>query len=60
MIVTKTTEMNIRMMHVRFVAGKFLDRINRIDRILAWRTGEAGGILGFATPRIEHTSSDIA
>ena len=33
MIVTKTTEMNVRMMHVRFVAGKFLDRINRIDRI---------------------------
>ena len=34
MIVTKTTEMNIRMMHVRFVAGKFLDRINKINRIV--------------------------
>ena len=33
MIVTKTTEMNIRMMHVRFVAGRFLDRINMINRI---------------------------
>ena len=33
MIVTKTTEMNVRMMHVRGVAGRFLDRINRIDRI---------------------------
>ena len=36
MIVTKTTEMNIRMMHVRFVAGKFLDRINRIWESLLW------------------------
>ena len=24
----------------RIVAGRFLDRINRIDRILAWRTGD--------------------
>ena len=39
-------------MHVRVVAGKFLDRINRIDRILAWRTGEAGGILGFLHPAL--------
>ena len=39
-------------MHVRFVAGKFLDRINRIDRILAWRTGEAGGILGLLHPAL--------
>ena len=37
MIVTKTTEMNIRMMHVRFVAGRFLDRINMIDRIMRVR-----------------------
>ena len=32
--------MNTRMMFARAVAGRFLDRINRIDRILAWRTGE--------------------
>ena len=37
MIVTKTTEMNVRMMHVRFVAGRFLDRINMIDRIMRVR-----------------------
>jgi hypothetical protein len=40
MIVTKTTEMNIRMMHVRFVAGRFLDRINMIDRIKKGRENE--------------------
>lgn len=33
MIVTKTTEMNVRMMHVRAVVGRFLDSINRIYRI---------------------------
>ena len=26
-----------------------LDRINKINRILAWRTGETGGRLGVAT-----------
>jgi len=32
--------MNMRMMFARGAAGRFLDRINRIDRILAWRTGD--------------------
>ena len=38
--------MNTRKMFERAVAGSFLDRINKINRILAWRTGEAGGRLG--------------
>ena len=44
--------MNTRMMFVRVVAGRVLDRINKIDRILAWRTGEAGGRLGLPHPAL--------
>ena len=44
--------MNTQMMLARAVARRFLDRINRIDRILAWRTGEAGGILGLLHPAL--------
>ena len=38
--------MNARKMFARIVAGRVLDRINKINRILAWRTGETGGRLG--------------
>ena len=31
------------------------DRIYRIDRILAWRTGETGGRLGIPRPRRRRT-----
>ena len=47
--------MNTRMMFARAVAGRFLDRIYRIDRILAWRTGEEGGRLGIPRPRRRRT-----
>ena len=33
-------------MFAQAVVGRFSDRINKINRILAWRTGEAGGRLG--------------
>ncbi len=32
--------MNMRMMFARGAAGRFFDRINMINRILAWRTGD--------------------
>ena len=32
--------MNMRKIFARAVAGRFLDRINKINRILAWRTGD--------------------
>jgi hypothetical protein len=41
-----TDEMNTRMMFERAVAGRFLDRINKIDRIL----GNGSNILNLVNP----------
>ena len=38
--------MNMRMIFVRAVAGRFLDRINKIDRIL----GKGSNILNLVNP----------